>query len=304
MQGSRDPAWMWTRYWRGGRHECCVGDQPFDLSAVWRDWFSTLAPHAHFLDLATGAGQVASLAVAARRGFTVVGVDAADLGPPRAGGPRLIGNTRLEKLPFDDASFDAVGSQFGIEYAERGAALAEAARVLKPGGRGRFVLHHAEGAIAAAARTRLALHKAVVGAGEAFRAAERVYRMHLERAPAPFRIQAEAKLREIVAGMRARLGPRPDDNIAQIVGFLIDLAREPARYDPADALRRLAVAEDEVEGWRLRQAAQQAAALSPAAMEDVRAGLAGAGLVVDPAAVVSGPGGALVAWRLDFGRPA
>ncbi|MCB9460865.1 MAG: methyltransferase domain-containing protein [Anaerolineaceae bacterium] len=40
-----------------------------------------------------------------------------------------------EDLPFDDASFDAVVSQFGLMFFEdRGAAIAQMARVLKPGG--------------------------------------------------------------------------------------------------------------------------------------------------------------------------
>ena len=162
-------------------------------------------------------------------------------------------------------------------------ALAEAARVLKPGGRGLFVMHHAASAITTAAKGRLALHEAVVGDGGCFRAAAQVYAIHLKGAPAPIRIQAEAQLRQIVAGMAARLGPTPDPNLAEITGFLTDLARAPQRYDPADALRRIQFAEEEVEGWRLRQTAQSEAALSPADLEAVRAMLGAAGLAVAPA---------------------
>lgn len=43
---------------------------------------------------------------------------------------------RAEKLPFEDASFDAVLSQFGLMFFDdRGAALREMWRVLRPGGR-------------------------------------------------------------------------------------------------------------------------------------------------------------------------
>ena len=50
----------------------------------------------------------------------------------------------MEHLPFADASFDYVCSQFGIEYAERPAAWHEALRVLKPSGRLHCVVHHAD----------------------------------------------------------------------------------------------------------------------------------------------------------------
>lgn len=40
-----------------------------------------------------------------------------------------------ESLPFDDASFDVVASQFGLMFFDRTPALREMMRVLKPGGR-------------------------------------------------------------------------------------------------------------------------------------------------------------------------
>jgi SAM-dependent methyltransferase len=40
-----------------------------------------------------------------------------------------------ESLPFPDASFDAVTSQFGLMFMDRPRALAEMRRVLRPGGR-------------------------------------------------------------------------------------------------------------------------------------------------------------------------
>lgn len=316
MAQSRDPAWIWTRYWRGGRHECCAGGVPFDLSGFWHTHFSTFAAGAKLLDLATGAGQVAEFAAAAGdelgRGFAVEGVDVADLAPaaPRADGPgrssvRLIGNTRLESLPFADASFDGVVSQFGIEYAQREPALAEAARVLRPGGRGLFVMHHAQGAIAGASATRLAVHAAVLGDGAAFRTAARVFELHLRRGPLPALLQAEAQFREIVQAMRNRLGPRPaDENVAEVISFMSDLARAPQIYEPADALRRLKFAAEEVEGWRLRQVAQQAAALAPADVEAMRRLLGEAGLDVAPAQTLRAPGGEVLAWTLGFEKRA
>jgi ubiquinone/menaquinone biosynthesis C-methylase UbiE len=92
------------------------------------------------LDVATGPGYVAEQAAA--RGATVVGVDLAagmlEQARPRLAGIELL-HADAEELPFDDASFDAVVGGFVINHLpgpER--ALAEAARVLVPGGRAAF----------------------------------------------------------------------------------------------------------------------------------------------------------------------
>jgi SAM-dependent methyltransferase len=92
------------------------------------------------LDVACGTGVVA--VTAARRGARVTGLDLT---------PELVAAARenasiaeveidfhegdVEKLPFDDAAFDVVVSQFGHIFAPRPeVALAEMLRVLKPGG--------------------------------------------------------------------------------------------------------------------------------------------------------------------------
>lgn len=92
------------------------------------------------LDVACGTGVVA--VTAARRGARVTGIDLT---------PELIARARensalaevsvdwhegdVEQLPFGDAAFDVVLSQFGHMFAPRPAvAIAEMTRVLKPGG--------------------------------------------------------------------------------------------------------------------------------------------------------------------------
>ena len=86
----------------------------------------------------------------------------------QAPGIELTGNTDLSKLPFPDALFDGVTSQFGIEYADLAAATREAIRVLVPGGRGHFVLHHAGGAITQGVASSLVADRAVFADSSAF----------------------------------------------------------------------------------------------------------------------------------------
>jgi ubiquinone/menaquinone biosynthesis C-methylase UbiE len=93
------------------------------------------------LDVAAGNGN-ATLA-AARRGASVTSTDYVsgllERGAERAAAERLNVTFQVadaEKLPFLDASFDAVVSTFGVMFApDQAAAAAELARVCRPGGR-------------------------------------------------------------------------------------------------------------------------------------------------------------------------
>ena len=93
------------------------------------------------LDVAAGNGN-ATLA-AARRGARVVSTDYVaallDRGAERARAERLDVDFRVadaEALPFEDASFDAVVSTFGVMFApDQARSAAEMARVCRPGGR-------------------------------------------------------------------------------------------------------------------------------------------------------------------------
>ena len=97
-------------------------------------------PGKRVLDVACGTGVVA--VTAARRGATATGLDLTPQLLERARENAEIAGVAIpwhdgdaENLPFDDASFDVVLSQFGHIFAPRPAvALAEMLRVLKPGG--------------------------------------------------------------------------------------------------------------------------------------------------------------------------
>jgi SAM-dependent methyltransferase len=107
------------------------------------------------LDLGCGAGAVARVLLAAPGDLQVTGVDFARV--PLAIHPsfELLSETPMESLPFDEPCFGAVVSQFGFEYGECEATLRELARVLAPGARVSFLVHHAESSIVATNRERL-----------------------------------------------------------------------------------------------------------------------------------------------------
>ena len=121
-----------------------VYDEQF-VPALFRDWGPVLCDAASIargqrvLDVACGTGALA-VAVAARvsPGGAVVGLDANPemLAVARRKHPDIEWHDgRAESLPFADASFDAVVSQFGLMFFDdRVAALREMQRVRRPGG--------------------------------------------------------------------------------------------------------------------------------------------------------------------------
>jgi ubiquinone/menaquinone biosynthesis C-methylase UbiE len=157
---------IWDQYWHFDRIASCfdgAGGSNYDESIArgWRAFFKDLPDGTHILDLCTGNGAVPLIAVETGRAegkeFEIVAVDQADIDPagyvPRHAEDfarvRFVPATDVEALPFPDAGFGAVTSQYGIEYADLDRALPEAARQVAPGGRLRLVVHAADGVVAA-----------------------------------------------------------------------------------------------------------------------------------------------------------
>lgn len=157
----------WTEFWKhpasGG--QCLRGapDIGQALNDHWSSFAASLPAGGHVLDLGCGAGAAASALVAARRDLRVTGVDFALLPAAPAANITLLHDTPMESLPFDDASFDAAISQFGFEYGRAHKIARQMARVLKPGARFSFIVHHAGGTVVAANRARLDLMRSVQG---------------------------------------------------------------------------------------------------------------------------------------------
>ena len=150
---------VWSRYWALGAGHSCGGSYEGGYGgAIARFWHERLAPlpaATRVLDIATGNGALPRLLLDACPDATVVcdAVDLAAIQPPwladLAGAQRerlrFHAGCAAESLPFGDGSFELVVSQYGLEYSDLARSLPEVRRVLAPGGRVAFVMHHAEG---------------------------------------------------------------------------------------------------------------------------------------------------------------
>lgn len=159
----------WTRYWAGGALHSCLGsfsgNYEGEVLAFWREVLTGVADQGAVLDVATGNGALPRLALelAPAALYRIEAVDLAQILPswpeglPPAQRQRLVfqGGVAVEQLPFREAAFDRVMSQFGLEYTEVGRSLAEVMRVLRPGGLLGLVIHAEDSLIVSQAKAEL-----------------------------------------------------------------------------------------------------------------------------------------------------
>lgn len=168
MKDRQIKSFIWDRYWQANRIASCAGrpgeNYRPELLRGWRKFFQTLADGARILDLCTGNGAIPLVAVESARQtgrvFHVTAVDRANVAPTQfvpdyreaLSKINFVGATDVSAMQYDEASFDAVTSQFGIEYTDLVRAPDQLVRLLAPNGRFRAVVHAREGFTVAAAR--------------------------------------------------------------------------------------------------------------------------------------------------------
>ncbi|MFV0594824.1 class I SAM-dependent methyltransferase [Shewanella sp.] len=153
----------WSEYWKSG-HLTSFGNEFSDnytgqLRSIWESIFNRLPNNFKLLDVATGNGALPLLAQDYLKKFnfigTIKGIDFASINPQplieyhqnKKINIDLLGNVRAESLPFSDNEFDAVISQFGIEYSDIKKSFYEVNRVLVNGGIFESIIHHKNSSI-------------------------------------------------------------------------------------------------------------------------------------------------------------
>lgn len=160
MRGNEQRRDSWSRYWASGALHSCAssfdGNYADAIGDFWRGVCSPLSGSERVLDVATGNGALPHLLVdtlgSLGRLPAVDAVDIADIAPPWLDGlapemaRRLNFHPRvaIESLPFADASFDLVISQYGLEYSELDRSVPELLRVMQPAATVALVLHHVD----------------------------------------------------------------------------------------------------------------------------------------------------------------
>ncbi|MCT8126793.1 class I SAM-dependent methyltransferase [Alishewanella sp. BS5-314] len=159
----------WTAYWQAttslnsfAEGEAATGYQG-ELAHFWQTQLADLPNDALIADLGTGNGALALLLAEQRllqqKEWRILALDAAAIRPqaglaqqPRyaelAATIRFYPQIAMEQLPFARKSMDLLVSQFALEYSKLELSLAEAVRVLKPGGRLVAIMHSHETALA------------------------------------------------------------------------------------------------------------------------------------------------------------
>lgn len=175
----------WSTYWRN-QEAHSGGTAPYGavLESLWQRLFESTGKRARVLDVGTGSGDVAILmarhSVAAELEWEITGVDAAEIHPPPALPSAireqltLLPETRAEKLPFDDASFDLITSQFAVEYADLNSALSECLRVLKPGAEMGVMAHCEDSGLVRGSRATIAVLDQALDEGGVFDRVEKL----------------------------------------------------------------------------------------------------------------------------------
>ena len=154
--------WVWNQYWHADRIASCFDDagaRNYDefVASGWRQFFADLPSGAGILDLCTGNGAIALLAAESANDPKIVAVDQADIDPSlyvtrhreSLAKIQFVPRVNIESLPFEDRTFEAVVSQYGVEYSNLDKSIPQIARVVATDGRLRLVMHAAEGSVAA-----------------------------------------------------------------------------------------------------------------------------------------------------------
>lgn len=258
----------WAEFWQGEADEASVASRRASaaFALLWREWSTELFERRSdpvILDTACGAGSVSRevMAAAQQAAPVIVSVDIAYSALQKLQDtPVLRATADAAALPFAEGSFDAIASQYGVEYAGQ-EALEALPTLLAPHGRIRVLAHMTDGAVAQECSDNLTVlnslreHALIQRVSELFQALKGL-RPDLESRDAAFRLVAQACGREVQA--RACPASTYAQRLFQDCSTL--LQRNQA-YDPKDMQVWFEAQAQSIEAYAARMSAMLSAAL-------------------------------------------
>ncbi|MDH4109252.1 MAG: class I SAM-dependent methyltransferase [Gammaproteobacteria bacterium] len=318
----------WSRYWASRTlHSCpCAfsGNYDDEIREFWLGFFGDLPDGARVLDIGTGNGAVAFLACdAARqsdRTFHVEGIDAAEIHPAEAARQHGIdasqvvfsSRTACEQTGYPDARFDAVSSQYAVEYSRVADTLAEIARILKPGGRAGFILHHKDSEALATTRAEIRAFDFLRDEAALVVPSRRLLkRLGYARNPQdlakrlqePESKRLRAEIEALIGKVGQFAGENPQAAFAQAIALQVArILNGVGTNGPAAAMESLRILEDEMAAHRARLEAIRKAAQDATDLDRFCETARAVGLLPSAPAELRRAGRELLGWTLSASR--
>ena len=295
----------WSLYWRSGKQASFTEDeeQLEALCAEWRLFFAGLRKNAAILDLGTGNGAVLRVAAEFCQDpicFSLHGVDAAEVHPPEnlAAQATFLTGVKIEALPFEDAYFDAVASQFALEYGDRAQCCAEATRVLRRGGHLKLLSHAAGGALHSTVRGRVERLSRVLAEGAL---------MEVLVTAATEETAAARRAEQALQGEWSRLQSAlerapPADAAVFFANGVANMWRNRHRYNLDDLLASLQAARTRSRAILLRLEALQSAACTKEDIDQICCDLRALGMAEVSSSAFLDKAGRQLCWVVEAER--
>jgi ubiquinone/menaquinone biosynthesis C-methylase UbiE len=310
---------QWETYYRGGAISTCptARDGGYDLEVrdAWVEFFTPLPDGARLLDIGTGNGVVtliaADTAASLGKRWEIHGADLAQIDPPKHvpdGATRFAGiqfhpGVDTAKLPFETASFDAVSGHYALEYADTAAALAQLHRVLKPGARAQFVMHHAGSALLRSAHQSLHEASWLLGETKVYR---RLYKLVTMDELSPSAKNAANEVREVIRMLHQAVDHAKAKGGGRVLEVALDATQKllatRQRLSPAQTGVEVERAEQDMRASVRRLSDLVEHACTDEAMASIEAQAREAGFASVERSMLNHAGVNLVGWRLQLRR--
>ena len=145
--GNNNEKSAWDNYWQQG-YITSFGSKYVDnyigvIEKQWVKFFESLRKKSRVLDVATGNGAVLDFAINTMRNDSKAKLTGIDYSQVKNSNSRmtLMSDINVEDLPFNNASFTHISSQYGIEYSNLFKSIPEISRVLTKSGKFQFICH-------------------------------------------------------------------------------------------------------------------------------------------------------------------